>query len=489
MSRLRRSLAITFVASNGATVVTFLVSLVLARLLTPAEVGIFSMTAVLIGIAHVFRDFGVSAYLLQEKDLTPEKIRSASGILVVTSWLLGGIMFAASGAIAQALAQPATREVMQVLAAGFLFIPFGAITHTLLTREYRAREQTFAYVAGTGAYAISALALAYAGFSYMSLAWANLINIIATGTAYAFFRPRNAPWLPSLSGWNRVSRFSAGAIAAGFISQINNALPDIWLGKANGVHDVGLLSRANGTASIFMQIAGPTVNYAALPHLASLHHRGESLRRVLCKALAYLSVCAWPPLVVTAVYARDVVAFLYGSQWLECAPIVQLLCAGACIGIASHFHGAALQAIGRPMLAIVPSAAQLAARVACILLFFDGTLLSFGWGLVVAGALVIPVNLVLQSRFFNLRLRDLATALAPGMLVTLACGAVTVLLSVITPTHWPAYLRLLVVATLAVPTWVCAVALTRHPIVDELMLLGERYPIVARTIRCLAGKR
>ena len=56
----------------------FLVSLVLARLLTPAEVGIFSMTAVLIGIAHVFRDFGVSAYLLQEKDLTPEKIRSAS---------------------------------------------------------------------------------------------------------------------------------------------------------------------------------------------------------------------------------------------------------------------------------------------------------------------------------------------------------------------------------------------------------------------------
>ena len=73
MIHLRRSLFITFFSTNAMTVVQFGVTLVLARLLTPAEVGIFSITSVVIGLAAVFRDFGVSSYLQRERDLTPQK--------------------------------------------------------------------------------------------------------------------------------------------------------------------------------------------------------------------------------------------------------------------------------------------------------------------------------------------------------------------------------------------------------------------------------
>lgn len=75
MRNLRLSLFITFLSGNGATG-QFFVTIILARLLSPSEIGVFSIAAVTVSIAHVFRDFGVGAYLQREKDLNPEKIRA-----------------------------------------------------------------------------------------------------------------------------------------------------------------------------------------------------------------------------------------------------------------------------------------------------------------------------------------------------------------------------------------------------------------------------
>ena len=84
MVNIRRSLFITFFSSTGLTVIQFSVNLFLARLLSPAEIGVYSMTIVLINIAHIFQDFGVGSYLQREKDLTPEKLRAASGVIFTT---------------------------------------------------------------------------------------------------------------------------------------------------------------------------------------------------------------------------------------------------------------------------------------------------------------------------------------------------------------------------------------------------------------------
>jgi len=69
MPTIRASLLITFFASNGATVVNFLVAIALARLLSPEEIGIYSIAAVLVYFAQIFRDFGVASYLQRERDL------------------------------------------------------------------------------------------------------------------------------------------------------------------------------------------------------------------------------------------------------------------------------------------------------------------------------------------------------------------------------------------------------------------------------------
>ena len=473
MASLRRALLITFASNNGATAVNFGVSIVLARLLSPHEIGVFSITMVLISIAHIFRDFGVVSYLLREKELTPEKIRAASGVLLFSSWGIALLLYLISPATAIYFNEAGVEPVMQVLALGFVFIPVGAVTYALMTREYRAREQANIMVAGTSAYAFSAILLAYLDFGYMSMAWANLINIIVTGLASSPYRPAYAPWLPSLKGWRKVMHFGAGSVLSNTVSAINNAFSDLFLGKVSNAHNVALFSRANGTANIFMQVAGATVNYAALTHLAQSFHSQGHMTPQLSKASAYLSVLAWPALGVTALFAQPLIIFLYGNQWLECIPIVPLTCALVAVGLSVHFLGIALTASGRPYFAVIPNLILLGARLLCLFVAYDGSLYSFALGMLYGSLLSIPFYLSIQTRFLNFPLKTYFGAHTASSLVTLATLGVGVVLRLLLPDSLAPGLVLLLAFCCCLPTWLLCVWLCKHPFLDELIALRQ----------------
>ncbi|MET0961390.1 MAG: oligosaccharide flippase family protein, partial [Noviherbaspirillum sp.] len=259
---------INFFSSTGATIVQFIVSIMLARMLSPGEIGVFSMTIVLVNIAHIFRDFGVGAYVQRERELTPEKMRAAIGVMFTTSWFIAAALFLSTDAISVWFKEPAMAPVMKVLAIGFLFIPFGSISNALLTREFAAGKQAIVNVVGTTTFAVTCLGLAYLGFGTMSMAWANLANILACAIAYVPLRPKNLPWMPSFRNWRKVIHFGVGTLLSNCLASINNAAADILLGKLGNATLVGLFSRASSTVSIFSYIAGSTVNYGSMSYIS-----------------------------------------------------------------------------------------------------------------------------------------------------------------------------------------------------------------------------
>ena len=93
MSSVRQKVALQFIVSNLALVANFVLTIVLARLLSPQDIGIFSMSAVLMAVAHVFRDFGVTSFIKREKELTPDSLSSALGVLLITSGSVAALMF------------------------------------------------------------------------------------------------------------------------------------------------------------------------------------------------------------------------------------------------------------------------------------------------------------------------------------------------------------------------------------------------------------
>lgn len=476
MRSIRSSLAITFVSSNGSTVINFLVNLALARLLSPEDIGIYSISAVLVAIAQVFRDFGVGAYLQQERDLTPEKIRAASGVLFASSWALAAIIYLSGDFAAQYYRHPGIGQVMHVLALGFLFIPFGSITHALLTRELRAKEQAIANIFGTTAFASSSIVFALLGFEYMTSAWANLVNIIVTALAHAPFRPKYAPWLPSFRGWRQITHFGIGAVIGNSIAALNTALSDLLLGRLGSPRDVGLYGRANSLSNMFMQIAGPTVNYAALPYLARTFHESGTIRTQLSKATSYLSAVAWPALTIIAIYAYETILFLFGEKWLDCVPVVALTAGIAAINVTIHFLGTALIAIGRPYQASFPAVVQVIARIICILALFQGSLISFAWGMLLGSLVSIPVSLWMQDRWLKFPIRDLVASILPSIGVTLIVAAATASLKYGLTLLGLGYAwQIICLIPIGSAAWYLAIKVLKHPVTTEVDLALTRF--------------
>lgn len=478
MANLRRSLIINFFSSSGATILKFVVSVLLARILSPAEIGVYSMTLVFVNFAHVFRDFGVTQYLQREAELTPEKLRAATGVAFTSSWLIALCLFLSSGALGDWFAEPEIVPVMQVLALGFVLIPFGSITSALLAREFAAEKQAYVNAAGTISFCVSCLVLAKLGFGSMSLAWANLINILACALAFIPLRPQNLPWLPSFSHWRGVARFGAGSLLSNCLGAVNNAMPDILLGKLGSASHVGLLSRANSTVQMFILLAGSTVSYGAVTYLAQTWHRGESLAPVLTRATLLLTGVGWTALALTTVFGRDIVLALYGPGWLEAVPAILPLALAAAVAMAFHYIPLAVTAIGRPYLSAAPVLITLMARIAFGVLLYDGSLVGFAWALCLATIVTTPVIAFQQSRYLGLGNLPLLRALASSLAVALGSALAGALLMALMPTSLPPLARLLLIGPLLAVIWYLLLRLTRHELVGELHRLAA--PIRSR---------
>ena len=113
---MRRSLAFSAADSYVGLVLQLASTAILSRILTPVEVGIFAIAAVFSSLASNFRDFGVAEYLIQEQALTPDKIRAAFGVNIAVSWLMGLLIFSASGLTGEFYRSPGITDVMRVQA-------------------------------------------------------------------------------------------------------------------------------------------------------------------------------------------------------------------------------------------------------------------------------------------------------------------------------------------------------------------------------------
>ena len=468
MSRFRRAFLTNIASSSGATTLRFVVSLLLARLLTPAEVGVFAIALVGLEIANVLRDIGVSAYLQREPDLTPAKIASAFGLLCLTTGLVALLMWAASVPLGRLYADPALPGLIQWLALGLLPVPFNHVMSALLLRDLSARRIAAVSLLGTAVQAITAVGLAARGHGAMSLAWAHLANIAACSLAYAAIRPAGLSWWPSLSHLGEVARFGRGAWLSNLVLAVHNALPELLLGRLASSHLVGLYGRASATVNLFTALTGTATSFGALPHWARQHQLGVPIGPGLAHAAALLTGLGWPALALTALFGQELVSILYGAPWLAGVPAIPALALLAGLGLLFTYSTAALTAIGRPALAALPPAATAVGRLLALPLLFSGDLSSCAWALLAGSVPGVAMQFWLLGRHIGLSPAALLAAVRPSLLASAACALAAGAVAACLPPETPSAATLLLSLLPALAAWYATLRWSHHPLGAEL---------------------
>lgn len=331
MGTTRQSLLISFAEKYTQLLLAMLGSVLLARLLTPEDSGIYSIAAALAGLAQIARDFGLGTYLIQEKELNQEKLRAVLGLALAAAWGLAALLAAASVPLAAFYAQPALGEVLRVMALNMLFLPLTATTLPCLRRQMRFG----ALYAITGLQGASQLAgavlLASLGYGCMSLAYAALFASVVALLASLCWRPAELPWMPSLRGARRLLGFGAYATGGNLIDELGVVAPELLIGRLLDAASVGLYGKAQGLIGLFNQAITSAVSPVVLPWYARQLREGRDLRPAYLSTVSCMTALAWPFFGFLALMAPAMVQLLYGPQWQGAVPLIRVICLGAAL--------------------------------------------------------------------------------------------------------------------------------------------------------------
>ena len=473
--QIRRSLWITLASSNASTVALFAVTLVLARLLSPRDIGVFSLCVATINIAGVLRDFGTVPYLISKGEVTAQDSGAVLGLTLTTSWVLAALIWLGREPLADWFKEPQLADVLQVILIGFLLIPLSSLMNALLTRNLSATRSAFVSIGSTIVYSIVILTLAAQGYGALAPAWANAANVSCNVLLFLLVMPKGFRLRPRFSGWGPPVRYGSGVLLSNVAQVANQSLPDLVAGRALGVHEVGLFSRAVGTVGLFQVAFGPTLTYNALPIIARAHREDPaSVVDLLIKSAGLLTVLAWPVYAWIACHPAAILEFLCGAKWVAAADLVPWLCLAAAVRTPYLIVLPALQAVGKNVHSARAQTLNLAVRAALLMLFGLHDLQHLVVALCIADVIsTLPWAWEARQQLgltTGRLLRGLRSSIGVGLACTAAAWALHVLLQgqPLLP-----FLKVLLSGTAVALAWLGSVWGLKHPAGEELLrLLG-----------------
>ena len=313
MNSTRKSIGISFATQYVELIIHFLGVLALARILSPDDIGTYSVAAFLMTLLHVFRDFGVVQYIIQEHELTTEKIQSAMGVAIILALAVALVMWACSGLVADFYDNPAIEEILVIMSASFAISPFGSLLIGILRREMKMGAIFHIKIFSALSHVAVALVLALNGFGAISLAWANFAGILSFGIAANLMRPKNTPWLPRFTNIKTILSFGGIASLGNAANNAGTNIPDLVIGKVMNMAAVGYFSRATGLVQLFTRLITSALLPLVLPYFSQLRREGKDLATPYLSAVEQLTALAWPFFAALMLLAYPMVRALYGT--------------------------------------------------------------------------------------------------------------------------------------------------------------------------------
>ncbi|MES3020537.1 MAG: oligosaccharide flippase family protein [Pseudomonadota bacterium] len=471
MNGTRGALAYSFVEKYALVLLALAGAMILSRLLTPDEIGVVSVGAVLLGIVHVLRDFGVGQYVVQARRLDRRRLRAVLGVSFLFAWPLAALVAALGWPLARFYGEPRLAPVLQLLALNFVLIPFTAITLPVLRRQLRLGAICAINLAhGVCNFGV-AVALAWGGYGFLSLALASVAASVGALCVSLLLRPRELPWLPARAGMRRVIAFGAYATGGTLIDEAGVAAPDLIIGKVIGMDGVGVFSKAVGVLSVFQQAVTSAVSPVVFPLFAAQARDGGDASAAYLRTVSYMTAFAWPFYGFVALMALPLVRLLYGDQWDAAAPLVQVMCLSSALHSLSSMARYLLVATGGVKAQARIDALAVPVRIVLLLAAAPFGLAALAWA-VVAGT-VYRGALILRGVARHNRIacrRQAGAGWRSAVLAALTSLAPACALLAMAPSAG----QLAAAAGGASLLWLAGLVLLGHPLRDELTLARRK---------------
>lgn len=469
MKGVQRAVAFSIAERAFAFLLQFASTIVIARLLNPSEIGIFSLAASVVAIAHVIRQFGIADFLVQEQNITRDLLRTVYGVTLTISWALAALLLLVSEPVAIFYKESGVSSVLRILALSFFLMPIGSICSSMMVRELSFGRLSIVQTSGTIAATVTSIVLAYRGQSFLSLAWGSVAGAVVTIAAFAVLRPAEIFMLPKFANPGRILRFSTLTTGGYIIDQLGHKVPDLLIPRFLGFEALGLFSRGQSLIQNVLDLMLTGFLRVCKPVFARTEREPATLKATY---LSFLSRLALFPIFLCpflAIFSEPLIYLLFGKMWAPAAPVLTAFAFGALLSVPYYMAGALLAGVGQPQTLLRIAIVRMATALIAVSIGVQFGLIATATLFAAGGLITMATYHRALSKLCGISVSDLVKACGPS--VTAAFPAVlTSSLALILPleNEWDAFKILTIGLTIASLGTAILGHLRGHPLIEEV---------------------
>lgn len=376
----------------GRQAIQFGFTILLARLLAPAEFGVLAMLSIFISLAAVMAESGLGAALIQRQRSTALEESSVFYFNAGIGAAMTLALAACAPLVAALYGEPQLFAITIAMSFNILFNALGSIHGALLIREGRLGLQLrIGLVAGIVSGCIGLL-MALKGHG----AWSLVAQSLSGSILGTFLLWRWHCWRPtrafSLRALRPLLRFGAALMAAGLLEAAFGRLHTLLIGRLHGAAPLGLYMRASTTQQLPQMMLGSAMQKVTFPLLAAERDDAAHLLASARHSLRSASLLYVPAILGLAATAPALVPFLFGAVWIPSVPVLQVLCLAGSLYPLHQVNLTLLKALGHSSLFLRIEVLKKIILVSLLLLAVPMGLLAVAWSQVAAGVAAVLIN-------------------------------------------------------------------------------------------------
>jgi O-antigen/teichoic acid export membrane protein len=322
----RKNLIWAFFQEYSIFLISLLGTIILSRLLTKDEFGVYALSFMFIIVLMQLRQLGMGTYIVQAKVIEINRARSALGVMYVISWSLGALLVLMRGYISDFFHDARVGETLVILSISFFVAPLYQFGMALIERRMEfSKIYRITLISHIMTWVVG-IPIAIYGPGHLALPWGYATYNIVSFIMVWIFNPEGNIVRPSIKGWKEIIGFGSYISGSGLINTMGMQAPEAILGRMHDTATVGLYNRGSSLIGILRNLITNATQRTINVALSEKKRQGHPLDSSYLGGVALSTGLGWSACVILAVVAKPVLILLYTEQFGDTAPFLQFLC-------------------------------------------------------------------------------------------------------------------------------------------------------------------
>ena len=409
-------------------VLQFVVTIILARLLTPSDFGLVAMVMVIRGFLNVFLTTGFNMALVQMQKTNDDHLQTIFFLTFAIGVVLFSISWFGAPLAADFFNDQKIIKLFRITILGFLIGPFSTIPMTMLSKQLKFLELSKIQVVQALVSFSITIYMAFEGWGPVSIVAGPMLgNIAILPFCYVYF-----PWFPKfkfkVDAFKELFGFSWKVFATNTVEYFSRNLDNTLIGKYLGATALGFYNLSYNLMMLPLENIAFPVRSILFPAFSKVQGDRREVTSVYCNFLGLVAALVFPAMFGLFIVSDLFIVFAYGDKWAPTIPILKILCLSGMIQAISIPNNSILLSRGRSDVVFFLS-------IFGLIMYVIGFVSGLPWGIIgvasgytIANVIVIPVSFLVVSKVASIKIKLITKALISPLVGSLIMSSVLILL-------------------------------------------------------------